>query len=133
MKRFLLVLALVCLAASSAFAWPSVTKNAVCTFATDNTHTAAVTIDRGLKTLSVWVPTIESSTISVQVSNDGTTFYTYSYNAGAAAAPAVWTVGAATGTAAYELPRGVANFKYLRFLFGTGQTANRTLVVVGQE
>ena len=130
MRKLFLALGLILCLAGSAFAWPTWTGTATLTYATDNNTTSAVSVPRDCKTnIGLVIPTIETSTLAVHVSADGTTYQAYSYNAGAAAAPAAWVVGSGTGAISTELPQGVLAFKYLRFEFGTGQTANRTLTV----
>ncbi len=130
MKKLLIVLALVVLSCSTAFAWPTWTGTAVLTQATDNNTTAAVSVPRDCKSnVSLHLPTIDSSTVAVHVSEDGTTYLPLWYNDGAAAAPAAWLIGAGTGGFAFEIPRTALTYKYMRFEFGTAQTANRTLTV----
>ena len=131
MKKLILSLLLLGLMAGSASAYPTWTGTSLLAYATDNNTSATVTLPRDCKgEISMILPTIESSTVAVHVSYDGTTFYALHYNAGAAAAPAAWLVGAGSGALAIEIPSAALNYPYLRFEFGTGQTANRTMRVL---
>jgi len=82
-KLFLFLLVALCLAMAGplipapALAWTDGVETATITVATspDNVTSTAVTIPRGAEGVSVYVPTITSSTISLKVSHDGGTTY----------------------------------------------------------
>jgi len=129
MKKLLLVLSLVVLTGTTAFAWPTWTGVATITAATDNNTSSGISVPRDCKNnFGVTYSGITSATVAVHVSNDGVTYAAYSYNAGAAAAPAAYVIGAGTG-GVYELPRGVSAFKYMRFETGAEQAADETFTV----
>lgn len=128
MKRILLALALVVALAGAAHAWPLYTATATVTIATDNNTSSAVTPARDCKySAGVYIPTIDTSTVIVHVSMDGTNYGAY-LAPGAAAPGAAWTVASGTGGNYVGLPAGVLAFKYIRFEFGSAQTANRSLL-----
>jgi len=82
-KRILLLLALFCLAVAGplipapALAWTDGVETSTVTggVVTDNQTGSAVSIPRGAEGVSVYVPTITSSTVSLKVSHDGGTTY----------------------------------------------------------
>jgi hypothetical protein len=132
MKKLTLLLALLCLClAGPALAWPTWTGTATITPAAgaDNVTSTAVSLPRDCKSnVGVLYSGITSATVAVHVSNDGTNFSAYSYAAGAAAAPAAYLIGAATG-GAFEIPSGATAFKYFRFVTGAQQSGVETFTV----
>ena len=129
MKKLLFALGISLALASSVFAWPMWTGTATITVATDNNTSSSISLPRECKAnVGVSYSGITSATVAVHVSHDGVTYAAYSYAAGAAAAPAAYLIGAATG-GAFEIPRGVTVYKYFRFETGAEQAANETFTV----
>jgi len=130
MKRYaLLFLAVLLLAVGTglpAFAGNPYVASAVLTQATDNTTSAAVAIPKGAKSLAVYVPTIDSSTVYLQVSGDGGTTYA-DYRSTPNGTNMILT-GPASGTGAltFDVPGGIGAFTHIKVKCGTAQTTNRT-------
>lgn len=132
MKRLFSVLAClaVLLLGATAFAWPTWTGTATITVASDNNTSSAISIPRGCNNnIAVTIPTITTGTVAVHVSNDGTTYKAFYFNAGAGAAPVAFATGSGTHDYATEIPRGVTAYKYLRFETSAEQAANRTFTL----
>lgn len=129
MRRLLLILLLLALPlAAQAGPW---SKTVLLVAATDNVNTQSFSCTTP-GVVSVLVPTITSATITLAVSEEGSTWLNYNYQAGAAAAPALWQIAAGTANAVYELPPAACAFPFLRFTFGAAQS-NKTLKVYGRE
>ncbi len=94
-------------------------------FATDNAVTPAVAIPKGATRIAVYVPTIESSTVYLQVSGDGGTTYA-DYRSTPNGTNMILT-GPAAGTGGYtfDVPGGIGAFTHVKVKCGTGQTADR--------
>lgn len=129
MKRFLVCLFL--LISVPCFGWESWQKTATCTVATDNTVTDNVALPQHLvgAVSYVYVPTLTSSTVTLKGSVDGTTYGVVgSYNN--AGNMSDWTIAAGTGGKTYLLP-DLRPFRYVQFVFGSQQAADRSLVIFG--
>ncbi len=121
---FLAVL-LAAICAVPALAGNPYVATATLAYATDNAVTPAVAIPKAATKLAVYVPTIESSTVGIQVSGDGgTTYADYrSFNNGT---NMVFTSSAAgTGGFIMYVPGDIGAFTHLKVKCGTGQTADR--------
>lgn len=127
-KYALLFLAFLLLAAGvvvPAFAGNPYVATATLAFATDNAVTPAVAIPKAAKYLAVYVPTIETSTVFLQVSGDGGTTYA-DYRSTPNGTNMILT-GPASGTGAltFDVPGGIGAFTHVKVKCGTGQTADR--------
>ena len=137
MKKYaLLSLAVLLLAAgvfTPAFAGNPWTGTALITggVVADNTTSAAVAIPKAVKYLSVYVPTITSSTVYLQVSGDGGTTYA-DYRSTPNGTNMILT-GPAAGTGGYifDVPGGIGAFTHLKVKCGTAQAADRTFKLFG--
>ncbi|MDA8120985.1 MAG: hypothetical protein M0Z38_00270 [Deltaproteobacteria bacterium] len=129
MKKYaLLFLAVLLLAAGAvipALAGNPSVATATLAYATDNTVTPAVAIPKAVTHLAVYVPTIESSTVYLQVSGDGGTTYA-DYRSTPNGTNMILT-GPAAGTGGYtfDVPGGIGAFTHVKVKCGTGQTADR--------
>lgn len=131
MRRFLISVLLVAGLAAPCFGWETWQQPATCTVSTDNTVTDNVALPQGSvgEVSYVYVPTITSSTVTMKGSIDGTNYGVVGgYNN--AGNMADWTIPAGTGGKAYLLP-DLRPFRYVQFVFGSGQAANRSLVIYG--
>lgn len=129
--RRLIVFLFVLFLSSPCFAWESWQQTATCTVATDNTVTDNVALGQGLAgaVSYVYVPTLTSSTVTLKGSVDGTAYGVVG-NYNNAGNMSDWTVAAGTGGKTYLLP-DLRPFRYIQFVFGSGQAANRSLVIFG--
>jgi len=92
----------------------------------DNTTSAAVSIPKGATQLAVYVPTITSSTVYLQVSGDGGTTYA-DYRSTPNGTNMILTGPAAgTGDLTFDVPGGIGAFTHLKVKCGTAQAADRT-------
>jgi hypothetical protein len=132
MKRLALALVFL-LAATPAFAWPGWVGDAVITIATDNNTSAVVTFPANIKKIALQVPTIDSGTIKLQVSVDGTTYQDLYCPVAATGASVLWTTASGTGAATFEVPCSIGLWKYVRLEASAEQAANRTIRIVGGE
>jgi hypothetical protein len=100
--------------------------SAVFTPATDNVSTAVVAIPKAAKSIAVYVPTIDSSTVYLSVSGDGGTTYA-PYRSTPNGTNMILT-GPAAGTGGYtfDVPGGIGGFTHLKVTLGTGQSTTRT-------
>lgn len=118
----------VCLAAPGARAGNPYVVSALITggVVTDNTTSAAVAIPKGATKIAVYVPTITSSTVYLQVSGDGGTTYA-EYRSTPNGTNMILT-GPAAGTGGYtfDVPGGIGAFTHLKVKCGTAQAADRT-------
>lgn len=125
---FLLVALLAALFAVPAFAGePDWVTTSVCTgggASADNTHSASVRVPRGVTTITMITPTITSATAGIEVSSDGTTFYTlkdFSNGTNLVAG----TSAAGTGAQALKFTN-MGAYRYVRTVYGAAQAADRT-------
>lgn len=128
MKKYALLFLAVLLAAVMAipaFAGNPYVATATLAYATDNVTTPAVAIPKAAKYLAVYVPTIETSTVFLQVSGDGGTTYA-DYRSTPNGTNMILT-GPASGTGAltFDVPGGIGAFTHIKVKCGTGQTADR--------
>ena len=105
-------------------------KDAVITFATDDTLTPEVDLERAFEFLTILIPTITSSTVTVHISNDsGGTFYPVYVPDADATGDFAHATTAATTSKAITLRIGGA--RYIKIKCGSSQGANRTFKVRG--
>lgn len=131
MKRFFLVL-LVLFLSIPCFGWETWQQTATCTVSTDNTVTDNVALPQFIGDTSyVYVPTLTSSTVTMKGSVDCTTYGVVG-NYNNAGNMSDWTIAAGTGEKTYLLP-DLRPFRCVQFVFGSGQAANRSLVVFGTK
>lgn len=99
------------------------------TVAKDGTTSAAVDLQRAYDTLLVYVPTIDSSSVKVQVSHDGTTFADpYTTDPASGNQKAIITT-AGTGALFWAIPFG---YQHAKIVCGASQTtAARTFKIKG--
>jgi len=92
----------------------------------DNTTSVAVAIPKAATKLAVYVPTITSSTVFLQVSGDGGTTYA-DYRSTPNGTNMILTGPAAgTGGLIFDVPGGIGAFTHLKVKCGTEQAADRT-------
>lgn len=104
-------------------------RTASLAYATDDDLTPSVDLEKDFEFCTVAIPTIESSTVTLHVSRDDTTFYpVYAFDADASGDFAHATTGATTSHVAVFR---IGGFRYVKVSFGTGQTANRSILVRG--
>lgn len=136
MRKYILILAAVIAAvlSSPAQAEPPWTATVLITggVVSDNTNSAAFSCPQGKTSFSVHVPTLTSATVTLAVSHDNTNYYNFYYQAGAAAAPALWQVASGTHNLIYEFPAAACAWPYVRFTAGAAQTADRTFRLYGR-
>ena len=92
----------------------------------DNTTSVAVAIPKAATKLSVYVPTITSSTVYLLVSGDGGTTYA-EYRSTPNGTNMILTGPAAgTTTHTFDVPGGIGGFTHLKVKCGTAQAADRS-------
>jgi hypothetical protein len=92
----------------------------------DNTTSTVVKIPKSAKNLSVFIPTITSSTVYLLVSgDDGTTYAEYRSTPNGTN---MILTGPAAGTTShtFDVPGGIGGFTHLKVKCGTEQAADRT-------
>ena len=133
MKRFSAIVFLaVFLYSIPCFPWDSWRRSATLTggVVTDNT-TVTFTLPTNVgETSYLIVPTIDSASIALSGSVDGTTFYTIASNYSASAL-IDFTYAATTGGKVLRLP-DISPFRYLKITCGAAQAANRTFILFGR-
>lgn len=92
----------------------------------DNTTSAAVAIPKSAKNLSVYVPTITSSTVYLLVSGDGGTTYAEYRSTPNGTNMILTGPAASTTTHTFDVPGGIGGFTHLKVKCGTAQAADRT-------
>jgi len=88
--------------------------------ASSGTVSAAVNLGKDYEYINVIVPTCDSTTLALQVSKDGTTYYTLGISAATAAT---------TGNLATTLE--VGGYQWIKIVCGSTQAAERTCPVRG--
>jgi len=89
--------------------------------ASSGTVSAAVNLGKDYEYVNVIVPTCDSTTLALQVSTDGTTYYTLGISSN--------TTSATTGNLATTLE--VGGYQWIKIVCGSTQTAARTFSVRG--
>jgi hypothetical protein len=134
MSVFLVFAALFCFTGIASAGEPDMVQTALMTggVVTDNTHSVGIRLPRGLTSLAVTCPTITSATIGLEVSTDGTTYYTHmAYNNGTNVIAAVSAAG--TTAKIVEFPGNFSIWRYVRVIAGAAQAADRTFTFTGTK
>lgn len=126
MRKYLVMLmvATALVVGSVAVAGPPTSQDMTVTIATDNVTSSYVALPTGGQTkFAVIIPTITSSTVKVQVSNDASSWYDLGVS-----------TSAGTGGVVMSIPDNVAitPFTYVRVVCGTAQAADRVFKLVGK-
>jgi len=133
-KLLLLVFAMLCLVAAPAGAWNDGVETATITVATspDNVTSTAVTIPRGAEGVSIYVPTITSSTVSLKVSHDGGTTYDDLFCMNNNTNLVLASSAAGTGGMYLQFPAdcGIGFYNRLKVFCGSAQGADRAFKVI---
>lgn len=110
---------------------PSLIGTATITVATDNQTSNVLALPKNVSKVGLYIPTIESSTISLKVSsNSGTTYDDlFCFNNGTNTV--LWSTAAGTGGMYVEVPCDMYLYTHMKVYAGTGQTSNRAVVVYG--
>jgi hypothetical protein len=110
---------------------PTLIGTAVVTVATDNDTSAALALPKNISKVVLYVPTIDSATVSLQVSaNSGTTYDDlFCFNNGTNTV--LWSTAAGTGGMYVEVPCDMYPYTHLKVQTGAGQTSDRSFVVYG--
>lgn len=136
MKRFafvsLLLLSLLALPVSAPAGNPW-TGTAVITIATDNTTSAAVSLPKNVSRIGIQVPTIDTATLKLKVSVDGSTYQDLYCWESATGVSQLWTTASGTGGTNHVVPGEMYLWKYLKVVTSAGQTANRTFTIYGVD
>jgi hypothetical protein len=131
---FLIAIALLAFAVSPAAAWHDGYATVVITggVVTDNTLSTAATIPRGVESVSIYVPTITSATVSLKVSHDGGTTYDDLFCLNNNTNTVLWSSAAGTGGMYLQAPIdcGIGFYNKLKVLTGSAQAADRSFVVI---
>lgn len=104
-------------------------RTASLAYATDDDLTPAVDLEKDFEFCTVALPTIEASTVTLHVSRDNSTFYPIM----AFDADGTGHFAHATSSADGDevITFRIGGFRYIKVSFGTGQTANRSILVRG--
>jgi hypothetical protein len=133
-KLLLLAFAMLCLVAAPVGAWTDGVETATITVATspDNVTSTAVTIPRGAEGVSVYVPTITSSTVSLKVSHDGGTTYDDLFCEENGTNTILWSSAAGTGGMYLQAPVNcnIGFYNRLKVFCGSAQAADRAFKVI---
>jgi hypothetical protein len=137
MKKLLtFVFAVLCLALMTvpAFAWHDGYATVVITggVVADNTLSSAATIPRSVESVSIYVPTITSATVSLKVSHDGGTTYDDLFCLNNNTNTVLWSSAAGTGGMYLQAPIdcGIGFYNKLKVLSGAAQAADRSFIVI---
>ena len=132
-KRICLVAVLLAFISTSVFAWTTWQRPGTLTggVVADNT-TVTITLPNNVGLNSyLYVPTIDSATLAISGSMDGTLFGTIYDEQTNGAAKIAWSVAATTGGLMLELPP-INAFKKIKITCGTAQAADRLFVLFGK-